>query len=166
MRSFHNRGIADLYQLYKHESDFMSGAAIADKVIGKGAAALLVLGDFKLVYADVISQSAHSLLQDANIETHYGKIVDHIENRSKTGWCPVESRCLNETTPEGCLKQIELFINQTNNEKNSYSMKTTEVKLYSLNYSEIRTYLFGLLFVAGNIILPQCCHLIPQGGLT
>ena len=45
-------------------------------------------------------------------------------------------------------------------------MKTTEVKLYSLNYSEIRTYLFGLLFVAGNIILPQCCHLIPQGGLT
>lgn len=59
----------------------MSGAAIADKVIGKGAAALLVLGDFKLVYADVISQSAYSLLQDANIETHYGKIVDHIENR-------------------------------------------------------------------------------------
>lgn len=117
MRSFHNRGIADLYQLYKHESDFMSGAAIADKVIGKGAAALLVLGGFKFVYADVISQSAHSLLQDANIETHYGKIVDHIENRSKTGWCPVESRCLNETTPEGCLKQIELFINQTNNEK-------------------------------------------------
>lgn len=45
-------------------------------------------------------------------------------------------------------------------------MKTTEVKLYSLNYSEIRTYLFGLLFVAGNIILPQCCHLIPQEGLT
>lgn len=117
MRSFHNRGIADLYQLYKHERNFMSGAAIADKVIGKGAAALLVLGGFKLVYADVISQSAYSLLQDANIETHYGKIVDHIENRSKTGWCPVESRCLNETTPEGCLKQIELFINQTNNEK-------------------------------------------------
>lgn len=117
MRFFHNRGIADLYQLYKHERDFVLGAAIADKVIGKGAAALLVLGGFKLVYADVISQSAHSLLQDANIETHYGKIVDHIENRSKTGWCPVESRCLNETTPEGCLKQIELFINQTNNEK-------------------------------------------------
>lgn len=117
VRSFHNRGIADLYQLYRHERNFMSGAAIADKVIGKGAAALLILGGFKLVYADVISLSAYSLLQDANIETHYGKIVDYIENRSKTGWCPVESRCLNETTPEGCLKQIELFINQTNSEK-------------------------------------------------
>ncbi|MCC8173790.1 MAG: ECF transporter S component [Odoribacter sp.] len=28
-----------------------------------------------------------------------------------------------------------------------------------------RTYLFAAAFVAGNIILPQLCHLIPQGGL-
>ena len=29
----------------------------------------------------------------------------------------------------------------------------------------MRTYLFALLFVAGNILLPQFCHLFPQGGL-
>lgn len=38
-------------------------------------------------------------------------------------------------------------------------------KLYSLSYSETRTYLFAALFVAGNIVLPQLCHLIPRGGL-
>lgn len=38
------------------------------------------------------------------------------------------------------------------------------VRLYSLQYSEAKTYLMALLFVAGNIILPQLCHLIPQGG--
>ena len=43
-------------------------------------------------------------------------------------------------------------------------METT-VKLYSLNYHEAKTYLFALLFIAGNIILPQLCHLIPGGGL-
>jgi hypothetical protein len=39
------------------------------------------------------------------------------------------------------------------------------VRLYSLTYSEIRTYTFAILFTAGNIILPQLCHLIPNGGL-
>lgn len=44
-------------------------------------------------------------------------------------------------------------------------MTTTTVKLYSLGWREMRTYLFALLFIAGNIVLPQLCHLIPQGGL-
>ena len=39
-------------------------------------------------------------------------------------------------------------------------------KLYSLNYSNVKTYLFALLFVAGNIALPQLCHLVPFGGPT
>lgn len=42
----------------------------------------------------------------------------------------------------------------------------TAVKLYSLNYSNVKTYLFAILFVAGNIILPQICHFVPNGGAT
>lgn len=45
-------------------------------------------------------------------------------------------------------------------------METTTVKLYSLSYKEVKTYLFALLFIAGNIALPQICHLVPGGGLT
>ncbi|WP_294477028.1 ECF transporter S component [uncultured Bacteroides sp.] len=44
-------------------------------------------------------------------------------------------------------------------------METT-AKLYSLNYSNVKTYLFALLFIAGNIALPQLCHLVPYGGPT
>lgn len=40
------------------------------------------------------------------------------------------------------------------------------VKLYSLNYSETRTYLTALFFVAGNVVLPQLFHLFPSGGTT
>ena len=43
-------------------------------------------------------------------------------------------------------------------------METT-VKLYTLGYRDIKTYFTALLFIAGNIILPQLCHLIPQGGM-
>lgn len=42
----------------------------------------------------------------------------------------------------------------------------TSVKLYSLNYSNVKTYLFALQFIAGNIALPQLCHLTPYGGPT
>lgn len=45
-------------------------------------------------------------------------------------------------------------------------METTTVKLYSLSYKEVKTYLFALLFIAGNIVLPQICHLVPGGGIT
>lgn len=41
----------------------------------------------------------------------------------------------------------------------------TSIRLYSLGWREMRTYMFALLFIAGNIILPQLCHLFPQGGL-
>ncbi len=45
-------------------------------------------------------------------------------------------------------------------------MKSTTIKLYSLDYSNVNTYLAALLFVVGNIVFPQLFHLIPQGGIT
>lgn len=44
-------------------------------------------------------------------------------------------------------------------------MTTASVKLYSLEYNYAKTYWIAALFVAGNILLPQLCHLIPQGGV-
>ena len=41
----------------------------------------------------------------------------------------------------------------------------TTVKLYSLNLSNTKTYLFATVFVIGNLLLPQLAHLVPQGGL-
>lgn len=38
------------------------------------------------------------------------------------------------------------------------------VKLYSLRYSDVKSYKYATLFVLGNILLPQLCHLIPNGG--
>ena len=43
---------------------------------------------------------------------------------------------------------------------------TTSVKLYSLEYKDIKTWLFAMAFVVGNIVLPQMFHLVPKGGLV
>ena len=44
-------------------------------------------------------------------------------------------------------------------------METT-LKLYSLEYSQAKTYMVALLFVIGNITLPQICHTVHMGGPT
>ncbi len=41
---------------------------------------------------------------------------------------------------------------------------TAQPRLYSLSFSDKRTYLITICFILGNILLPQLCHLIPQGG--
>ena len=44
-------------------------------------------------------------------------------------------------------------------------MEATNVNLYTWGYRESKTYLAALLFVCGNIAMPQICHLVPQGGM-
>ena len=39
------------------------------------------------------------------------------------------------------------------------------VRLYSLDYNDVRTFLWAALFVVCNMALPQVAHLIPQGGI-
>ncbi|MBO4463780.1 MAG: ECF transporter S component [Prevotella sp.] len=43
-------------------------------------------------------------------------------------------------------------------------METT-ARLYTLNFDEVKTYLWATVFVACNLVLPQVFHLIPQGGI-
>lgn len=39
------------------------------------------------------------------------------------------------------------------------------IQRHSLSLAEIRAWALAAIFICGNIILPQLCHLIPQGGL-
>ena len=40
-----------------------------------------------------------------------------------------------------------------------------QVQLYCLSLREAKSYLVAMAFIIGNIVLPQLCHLMPQGGL-
>lgn len=110
IRTFTRRGVADLYDLYQENPAFIKGAAVADKVVGKGAAALMVLGGAKTVYADVISTPALALLREARIDVTFTQEVPAIENRDKSGWCPLESACRQAKSPEEIYPVIQDFI--------------------------------------------------------
>lgn len=45
-------------------------------------------------------------------------------------------------------------------------MNTASIKTYAYGLADIKAYLFAILFVIGNLVLPQICHLLPQGGLV
>lgn len=108
--TFNKKGVKDLYFVLTHSNNILKGASVADKVIGKGAAALMILGGVKDVYADVISEPALALLRESGIDVDYSELVPNIINRAGTGICPVETLCLSCATAEECLPLIEEFL--------------------------------------------------------
>ena len=110
MRTFRERGVKDLYRLLKEEPEFLRGAFVADKVVGKAAASLMILGGISGLHADVASEPAMSLLKSCGVDAECTECVPHVINRSGTDWCPLEKRCFGLETPQECLASIEEFL--------------------------------------------------------
>ncbi len=117
IRTFTQRGVTDLYDLLTQEPDFLHGASVADKVIGKAAASLMVLGGVREVYTRTISRPALRLLQEAGVTVNCDEVVDHIINRTHTGWCPMEQASRDLHTAEEIFPVIKEFI--SNQRKNA-----------------------------------------------
>lgn len=111
-RTFHQRGVADLWALCHDNEEFLKNSQLADKVIGKGAAALMIHGGVSEVYADIISCPALELLRTNGISVSYAQQTNRIMNRRGDGLCPVESLCLNKETIEEMVEEIGNFIKQ------------------------------------------------------
>lgn len=110
LHTYDNKGVRDLYTLLTTEPQVLKGAMIADKVVGKGAAALMIVGGIAELHTHIISEPAIKLLELSGIRYSFDEKVDHIENRDKTGWCPVETLCKDMPTAGQCVPLIANFI--------------------------------------------------------
>ena len=108
--TFDGRGVADLYRLWTEQPAVLRGASVADKVVGKGAAALMIAGGVREVYAEVVSEAACELFGQSAVQLTYGLRVPHIINRAGTGRCPLETLCEPCATVADCLPVIERFV--------------------------------------------------------
>ena len=108
VHAYDGRGVSDLLRLLDTEPQMLSGAAVADKVVGKAAAAIMLSGGVRTLYADVISRQALQLLASAapHVDAAYGVETDHIINRSRTGWCPMELACRDCSSAAECVARI------------------------------------------------------------
>lgn len=105
--AFNTKGISTLLHLVNENADVLRGATVVDKVVGKAAAALLILGGVKELHALLISDGALDLLATTDIKVTYDKRTPHIVNREHTGWCPMESACRYCHSAEECLEAIQ-----------------------------------------------------------
>ena len=106
---FTQRGVKDLVTLVGERPEVLQGAFIADKAVGKAAAACMVVGGVKHVHADVMSEPALALLNAHGIITEYGQLVDHIINRAGTDWCPMERLSRGIDYPTVIIQKINEF---------------------------------------------------------
>ena len=106
----HGRGVSDLHRILHNSPQWLNGAMVADKVVGRGAAALMILGGVKQLHAALISEQAIDFLEKAHVKFSCGKQVPAIINRAGTGLCPVETLTAHCTTPQEALPLIDQFV--------------------------------------------------------
>lgn len=88
------KGIAPMMRLLIADPTALEGAYVADRVIGKAAAHLLVYGKAAGVYAQLISRHAEDLLNGRGMPFIGGEVTPYIQNRRQDGVCPMEQTVL------------------------------------------------------------------------
>ena len=101
----YDRGVKPLLDLYHSKRDFCK-FSVADKVIGKAASYLYVLLNVKEIYTNLISDMALEVLKRFNINVYYQDKCDKILNRTKTGFCPMETAVEDEKEPMIAYQKI------------------------------------------------------------
>ncbi len=85
------KGIAPMMELLEKDAGVLSGAFVADRVIGRAAAFLLEKGGAAGVYAGILSTHAREVLEKCGIPFSCGEEMPYIINRAGTGMCPMEA---------------------------------------------------------------------------
>ena len=104
--TYNKKGVRDLVWLLDNEPERLRGASVADKVIGKASAGLIVQGGVAEVYAEVMSRLALPLLEEAGIAFSYRELVDCIVIPEGDDRCPLERIVADARTAE----QVETML--------------------------------------------------------
>lgn len=106
------RGVSPLLKLYDRQPHLLQDACVADLIIGKAAAMILVLGGARMVYGSIMSEAGRQYLESRGVEAQYGRCVDMISNRSRTGICPIENAVWETDDAEEGLERIRRTVSQ------------------------------------------------------
>lgn len=99
-------GVMPLLDWLNQSPELLKGACAADRVVGKAAVLLMVYGGVAEVYAEVISDFASDYLQQNEVPFAYTQKVPYIQNRDKTGMCPLERRCASISSPREAYEAL------------------------------------------------------------
>ena len=102
-----NRGVRDLLTLVATQPARLQGAIVADKIIGKAAAALMATGGVIEVHTNIICTPARELLEREGIRVYATQEVPQILNRDKSHMCPIDSQLEGIESIEECVQILQ-----------------------------------------------------------
>lgn len=109
------QGISPLISIYEDKPEILDGAFVVDKIIGKAAAMMIVLGGAKRAYGEIMSASAFDYLKEHGCVTEYGERIEVVVNRAGDGMCPLERSVLDTDDPEVGYHLLKETINRLRN---------------------------------------------------
>lgn len=104
---YNGRGVSDLVELVRNEPARLKGAIVADKMVGKAAAALMIAGGVQAVFTNLISTPARELLEKAGVTVTASEEVPQILNRDRSGQCPIDASLNEAESIEECVQILE-----------------------------------------------------------
>ena len=99
------RGVAPMVTFLREGRD-LTGYAAADRVVGKAAAWLFIEAGIREVYAATLSAGGKALLETHGIPVQWDTLTAAIENRDKTGICPMEQAVAGIDDPQAAYEAI------------------------------------------------------------
>lgn len=104
---YNGRGVSDLLTLLTEEPERLNGAVVADKMVGRAAAALMAAGGVREVHTNLISTPALNVLREAGISVSFNEEVPQILNRDRSGQCPIDALLNDAENVEQCVEILK-----------------------------------------------------------
>lgn len=92
IKEYYNKRVVDIVSILKENKNALKGAVVADKIIGKVAASLLIKGGIEALYANTLSSCGEKVLIDNGIYYECSNKTEYVINNDKTGMCPMENK--------------------------------------------------------------------------
>jgi hypothetical protein len=108
------KGIKPLYMAHEECGNELEGSSVADRVTGRAAAMICAHAKVKQLKTKLISENAINILKETNIIYEYDECTPFIENRDRTGMCPVETLSLKSGDIDELLRGIKKFLESIN----------------------------------------------------
>ena len=104
------KGVVDLLALVESQAAKLTGASLADKLVGKAVAAMVCHVGIKAVYTPVISRAALEMLRQHNIRPEYDELVPMILSRDGVMRGPLEQLLLEINDPAQAVAVVSDFL--------------------------------------------------------
>ena len=84
-----DKGIAPILK-FINAGENLENFSLADRIVGKAVAMLVVYSKIREVYAEVLSEKGEEVLKKHNIKYSYKTLTENIINRKGDDICPME----------------------------------------------------------------------------